>query len=79
MRGPCSGLPEVILMEAVEAVTQHNPGASLESCLLLLAAAVQWPSSVCKPQVLAQDAEFEGNLSCAACFWLCAVAGLEHT
>lgn len=54
---PKSTLSQVVLTEAVETVTEQSwdhclEGSALESCLLVLGAAVQKPGNLCRPKQL---------------------------
>lgn len=54
---PQSTLSQVVLTEAVETVTEQSwdyclEGSALESCLLVLGAAVQKPGNLCRPKQL---------------------------
>uniref|UniRef100_A0A131XE96 Uncharacterized protein n=1 Tax=Hyalomma excavatum TaxID=257692 RepID=A0A131XE96_9ACAR len=59
---PESSLSQVVLMEAVDMVTEQNwedcvQGSTVESCLLVLTAAVQKPGNLCQPKQLFQFIE----------------------
>ncbi|KAL1436226.1 hypothetical protein MTO96_049854 [Rhipicephalus appendiculatus] len=54
---PESSLSQVVLMEAVDMVTEQNwedcvPDSAVESCLLVFTAAVQKPGNLCQPKQL---------------------------